>query len=61
MIDIEDFLALTLYGDGRMRSPNTTCPKFSTGDGSSSAVQKSKLKLRIIREILENVTSVNYR
>lgn len=40
---ILDLIASTLYGDGRIRSPNTTCPKFSTGDCSSSPKQKSKL------------------
>ena len=36
---------LILYGEGRIRSPNTTCPKFSAGELSSAASQKSKLKI----------------
>lgn len=31
-----------LYGLGRIRSPNTTWPRFSTGDCVSSERQKSK-------------------
>jgi hypothetical protein len=34
----------TLYGDGRIRSPNKTCPRFSTGDRSPATEQKSKLE-----------------
>lgn len=39
------FNYVTLYGLGRIRSPNKTCPRFSTGDSSSFTVQKSKLKI----------------
>lgn len=38
-------LLLTVYIDGLILSPNTTCPKFSTGDSFSSATQKSKLQV----------------
>jgi hypothetical protein len=36
----------TLYLEGRILSPKTTCPRFSTGDVFvlSSTLQKSKLK-----------------
>ena len=33
-----------LYGEGRILSPKTTCPRFSAGEFSSAAVQKSKLE-----------------
>jgi hypothetical protein len=38
----------TLYGDGRILSPKTTCPRFSVGEvlELSSAWQKSKLKIK---------------
>jgi len=37
----------TEYADGRILSPNTTCPRFSVGDFFSFfGGQKSKLKAR---------------
>lgn len=43
--DLEGTKERTLYGDGRIRSPNKTCPRFSTGDRSPSTAQKSKLNI----------------
>lgn len=40
----ESNVQLTRYGEGLILSPNTTWPRFSTGESDSSTVQKSNLK-----------------
>lgn len=40
----ESIVQLTWYGEGLILSPNTTWPRFSTGESDSSTVQKSNLK-----------------
>ena len=49
---------LTMYIEGRMRSPNTTCPRFSVGEPAYSSwfKQKSKLKKTEFQTIYTNIS-----